>query len=173
MIIRNAENKDIHALSHLAQTTYADAFGHSFLSSDLAAHLAYHLSPSRFRQILARDTILLADVDGYLVGFVQFGLADGYVQAHSDRDWALHKLYVLADYQNRGIGSLLMEAALGQMEQEKAGRIFLDVWEHNPDAHRFYKRYGFRVIGEKQFAVASGAETSLDLIMVRHVSEGM
>lgn len=168
MIIRNAENKDIQALSHLAQITYSDAFGHSFLPSDLAAHLEYYLSPSRFIQILEQDTIFLADIDGRLVGFVQFGMADGYPQAYSDRDRALRKLYVLGDYQNRGIGRLLMEAALGQMEQEKADRIFLDVWEHNPGARRFYERYGFRVIGKKQFAVASGTETSLDLIMVRH-----
>ena len=54
---------------------------------------------------------------------------------------------------------------LEQLNQEASARIFLDVWEHNPGATQFYERYGFVVIGDRSFAVASGAETSLDLIM--------
>ena len=53
------------------------------------------------------------------------------------------------------------------MNQEEAARIFLDVWEHNPGAQRFYERYGFVVIGARSFAVAAGAETSLDLLVVQ------
>ena len=56
---------------------------------------------------------------------------------------------------------------LEQLNQEESARIFLDVWEHNPGARRFYERYGFVVIGDRSYAVASGAETSLDLIMVQ------
>ena len=64
------------------------------------------------------------------------------------------------------------EALLGKLhsliakEPEQAA-IVLDVWEHNPAAQRFYARYGFEVVGARAFVVASGAETSRDLIMVR------
>jgi ribosomal protein S18 acetylase RimI-like enzyme len=59
-------------------------------------------------------------------------------------------------------------AALSHPRMENAAGIYLDVWEHNQGAQRFYQRFGFQVIGSRAFEVESGAETSLDLIMVRH-----
>ncbi len=165
--IRRAEPKDIPNLSVLAQKTYADAFGFSFLPDDLAAHLQNNLSSTNFERMLAQDTILVAEVDRQMIGFVQFGNAAGYVDEHTPQDGALHKLFVLAEFQNQGIGTQLMDAALAQMDLQSIKAVYLDVWEHNPDAIRFYQRYGFEVIGERGFEVESGAETSMDLIMVR------
>lgn len=167
MIIRQAEQADISGLAKLAQKTYADAFGHSLLPDDLTAHLQNNLSPANFTQLVVDNTVLLAEIVGQMVGFVQFGSAADYVAEPSPQDGALDKLYVLAELQNRGIGSQLMDAALAQMDAQGIETIYLDVWEHNPGAIRFYQRYGFVVIGERHFAVASDAETSIDLIMVR------
>jgi len=50
---------------------------------------------------------------------------------------------------------------------EGTANIYLDVWEHNHGAQRFYRRYGFEVVGARSFEVESGAPTSLDLVMVR------
>jgi ribosomal protein S18 acetylase RimI-like enzyme len=60
-----------------------------------------------------------------------------------------------------------MQAALADPQLEHASTIYLDVWEHNPGALRFYRRHGFEVISTRTFAVESGAATSLDLIMAR------
>jgi GNAT superfamily N-acetyltransferase len=68
-----------------------------------------NLSSSRFKQVPTQDTILVAEAEGRMVGFVHSGMADGYPETNSERDWAVHKLYVLANYQNRVIGSLLMD----------------------------------------------------------------
>lgn len=167
MKIRSADPKDIQNLSDLAQKTYADAFGFSFLPADLAVHLQNNLSPANFTEMLVHDTILIAEIDEQMIGFVHFGDATGYVDEPTLKDGALHKLYVLADFQNRGVGSQLMAAALVQMAGQGIEAVYLDVWEHNPGAIKFYKRYGFEIIGERQFEVESGAETSMDLIMVR------
>jgi ribosomal protein S18 acetylase RimI-like enzyme len=63
-----------------------------------------------------------------------------------------------------------MEAALAHPQLKEARSIYLDVWERNHEALRFYRRYGFDVVGAHRFEVASGAPTDLDLIMVRRVS---
>ena len=165
--IRRAEPQDIQNLSALAQKTYTDAFGFSFFPDDLTAHLQSNLSPANFAYMLAHDTILVAEADGQMIGFVHFGDAAGYVDAPTSTDGALHKLYVLAEFQNQRVGSQLMDAALAEMASQGIEAVYLDVWEHNPGATRFYQRYGFVVIGERGFDVESGAETSLDLIMVR------
>jgi diamine N-acetyltransferase len=167
MIIRLANDSDIGPLSQLAVETYTAAFGHSFEPADLVAHLEHHLSPQCIWRILREDRVLVAEVDGRLVGYVQFGDSDFDAEAVNSGDQELRRLYVLPAYQNQGIGAHLMEAALDHPTIRAASRIFLDVWEHNPGAQRFYARHGFKVIGRRQFVVESGAETSDDLLMVR------
>ncbi len=174
MVIRQAAKSDAQTLSALAQKTFSDAFGESMSAPDLAAHLEKNLSIAKIEQLLEQDTLLVAEIDGRMVGFVQFGKRDpstklgtSFEQADSDTDQELRRLYVLREFQNRKIGAQLMNAALNHPRMKNAPRIFLDVWEHNHSAQRFYKRYGFQVIGARNFEVASGAETSNDLIMVR------
>jgi len=96
---------------------------------------------------------------------VQFGAAKP--SAADENDQELRRLYVHPEFQNRGYGTLLMEAALRHPRMSGARSIYLDVWEHNLGAQRFYRRYGFKVIGTRAFEVESGAATSLDLIMAR------
>lgn len=165
--VRQAASEDVPALSALARETYVDAFGHSFQASDLAAHLAAHLSPAGIARMVADDHVLVAEADRRLVGYVQFGPAYPPLSGASDADVELRRLYVHPDFQNRGVGSQLMDAALAHPAVAGAPRVYLDVWVHNPGARRFYERYGFRVIGERSFHIESGAETSPDWIMLR------
>jgi ribosomal protein S18 acetylase RimI-like enzyme len=166
MLIRPATPTDVIPLAHLAQETYTQAFGHSFSPADLAAHLAHQLAPQNFEYLLTHDTILLAEVDGQLVGYVQFGRGDGTIEGISPDAQELRRLYVQARYQNQGLGAQLMRAALDHPTLKNTD-VYLDVWEHNQGAQRFYARYDFKVIGTREFVVESGAETSLDLIMLR------
>ena len=170
MKIRQAEPSDVEMLSKLAMETYAAAFGHSFSPADLAAHLEKSLSPNNFKQISVEDTVLVAEVEDCMIGYVQFGKCD-FEEATSDSDQELRRLYVLAEFQNKGVGALLMSGALNHQNLKNARQIFLDVWEHNSGAQRFYVRYGFEVIGKREFVVESGAKTSFDLIMVRDQSK--
>lgn len=167
MIVRQADRRDARGWSDLAIRTYCESFGGSFSDADLAEILARTLSPDRFAEYLEEDVILLAEADQRLVGFIQFGPATSLDLKASDADRELRQLYVLSDYQDRGHGKSLMDAALAHPGLRDAGNIYLDVWERNHGARRFYERYGFEVIGERRLEVVSGAETDFDLIMVR------
>jgi ribosomal protein S18 acetylase RimI-like enzyme len=167
VIIRPAGTDDLASLSALARQTYADAFGHSFSAPDLVAHLAHHLADGYFRQDFEEDVFLLAEAEGCLIGFVQFGPLRIAVPAPSLGDQELRRIYVQADFQNKGIGRQLMEAALDHPRLTAAENIYLDVWEQNPGARRLYERYGFEVIGAHGLATASGTALDQDLIMVR------
>ncbi len=170
MIIRQAIPGDAQTLSALAIDTYADAFAHSMQASDLAAHVEQHLLPHHFERIVKDDTVLVAETQGRIVGFIQWGSADVPPASASNTDQEVRRLYVYAPFQNQGIGTQLMDTALNHPSLRDAERIFLEVWEQNDGARRLYERYGFEVIGERTFHVESGAETSLDLIMVRRAA---
>lgn len=171
ILIRPGVADDVPALTELAVTTYIAAFGHSFTPEDLGAHLAHNLAPANIARFIAEDVVLVAEVGtvtgGQLVGFIQFGTAGPEYAPETSRDQELRRLYVLGKLQNQGTGALLMGAALAHPQMQAAPAVYLDVWEHNHGAQRFYARHGFEVIGTRQFEVESGGETSLDLVMVR------
>jgi len=167
MIIREVLAGDIAALSELAQRTYAEAFGHSFSRSDLTAHLQNQLSTEYFRQASDADVILVADLDGSLIGYVQFGSVRIARVAASAEDQELRRLYVKAGFRGGGIGRRLLESALAHPRLAGAADIYLDVWERNDGARRFYEQFGFKVIGAHPLGVASGMASDLDLVMLR------
>jgi len=162
VVIRRAADVDIDALAALAATTYTSAFGHSMSPADLAAHLDRHLAPARIARMMQDDVFLVGHVAERMVGFVQFGPV-----ASVDGDRELRRLYVHDDFQGQGIGGELLEAALAHPHMQRAPNVILDVWEFNHGAQRFYRRYGFEVVGARPFEVASDEPTSLDLVMVR------
>ncbi len=172
MRLWQATQRDARALSELAQETYTDAFGASMSADDLRAHLERNLSAENLERMLGVDTFFVAKHEGQLIGYVQFGKCNpstefgtSFEQANAQTDYELKRLYVLREYQNQNIGSQLMNAALEHPLMKNAPRIFLDVWEHNHGAHRLYQRFGFQVVGARKFEVASGGETSADLVM--------
>lgn len=163
--IRPAIPGDAPALCAIAQKTYADAFGGSMLAGDLQAHLEKNLALGNIRAFLRDDVVLVAESAGRPVGYAQFGIfAPGALRENA---YELRRLYVLSEFQNRGIGSLLLDAALAHPQMQNAREIYLDVWERNHGAIRLYERFGFRVVGRREFAVASGTAADFDLIMVR------
>ena len=167
--IRKAQRVDVNSLSELAKTTYANAFGHSLNPPDLAAHLENNLSESCFEEFLDEDTILVAEHDNRLIGFIQIGVAwpETDDDDFSPEDAELRRIYVLAEFQGHGIGRQLIDAAFQEPRFAAARDIYLDVWEDNQRAQRLYESYGFRTIGKRAFQVESGAKTGFDLIMIR------
>ncbi len=169
MTIRALARNEVPALGALARQTYSDAFGHSFLPSDLEAYLRDALSDSYFERAFENDTFLVAHTHEQMIGFAQFGDLVSPIGSASKSDQEIRRIYVLKRFQNNGIGRKLMDAALTHPRLKQAPTIYLDVWERNDGARRLYERYGFVVIGAKSLLLASGVASDRDLIMVRRV----
>jgi ribosomal protein S18 acetylase RimI-like enzyme len=137
--IRPAEAADVHALSALAKRTWSAAFGDSVEPEDGEAELEDGRSDAYFLEALATKTILVAEADDILVGYVQFGDVGVPEVEPGPGDRGLHRLYVDSAHQGRGLGRMLLEAALRHPRLAEAGRIFLQVWEENPEPSAFTK----------------------------------
>ncbi len=157
-MIRPARTDDVPALADLARRTWLDAFGATVSPENAAAEAAEGRSEQRFHTVLEERTILVADENGALVGYVEFG------------DGELNRLYVETELQGRGIGRALLDAALAHPRLANAERVVLQVWDENTRAVGLYESVGFRRTGTKRFTI--GDEIVEDAVFELERSSG-
>jgi len=88
----------------------------------------------------------VARLDKKVVGFVSSGLEDG--------QWRIAQLYVGPESQGRGIGTELLQTALGWLGPEKD--VYLHVLAWNVNAVSLYEKFGFVKTG-REFPAEVGA----------------
>jgi diamine N-acetyltransferase len=167
--VRPATLGDVPALSELAKRTWADAFGGSVSPEDAAVELEETRSELYFTTALQDETVIVAEANDALLGYVQFGDVGIPEVAARPGDRQLRRLYVDAAAQGQGLGRRLMDAALEHPRLSAANRVFLTVWDQNPRAIGLYESLGFRAVGTTTFAI--GSEVVEDIVMVLDRSE--
>lgn len=161
MIIREATQSDAKQLSDLSVKTYVHAFGSPFSNPlDLEKWIEETRSEKYFKKIIEKGSVLVAEEDGVLIGYAEFGkIGVNYpIKDKAENDQILSRLFVLDEYQNKGIGKALLDKMLACKQMQMAGKIYLDVSKNNEGAQRLYKSYGFEDTGQ----IIDG-----DMIMVR------
>jgi GNAT superfamily N-acetyltransferase len=71
----------------------------------------------------------------------------------AERPFELKQLYTDPDRLGRGLGARLMDWALAEARKVGADVFELSVYADNPDAQRFYARYGLNKIADITFKV--------------------
>ena len=77
-----------------------------------------------------------------------------------------------ADWQGRGIGGALIDAALAHPRIPAGATVLLTVWEDNARAQAFYRRHGFATVGTCVLMLANGPADGRELIMARGLRRG-
>ena len=88
--------------------------------------------------------VLVADDNGDVVGYA-YAAAEGYdYMALRGPAGVLHDIIVDPKHRGRGVGRLLLEAALEFLRSRGAPRVVLSTAERNEAAQRLFARMGFR-----------------------------
>jgi ribosomal protein S18 acetylase RimI-like enzyme len=77
----------------------------------------------------------------------------------------LWRFYVDRSRHGQGIASQLMAAVEAAAMERGARTLWLGVWERNPRAVAFYRKYGFERVGEHAFVLGADAQT--DWVLAR------
>ncbi len=92
-------------------------------------------------------------------------------ETHSDfsssKAIEIARIYVLKKYHSKKIGATLMKYIFDYAKQNKFEIVWLGVWEFNPKAIAFYKRWGFEVFGQHIFTL--GTDDQNDLLMKKTI----
>lgn len=163
--LRRAVGADAPSLAVLAERTFRDAFGARNSPDNMDRHCARAFGTEIQRREIGDPHLLttVAEARGAMIGFSQLRLSNPHASVAARRPAEVHRIYVTAEWQGRGVAQALMQAALGIVASSGCDRLWLGVWEHNPKAIAFYRKLGFEVVGEHAFML--GDERQRDLIM--------
>lgn len=166
--IRRAVPADATPLAELAVRTFRDAFEADNRPEDVTAYLAESYSPARqLAEITSPDVVTLLATRDELAGFAQLRRLKTPACVTATRPVELWRFYVDKAWHGRGVAGRLMRAVLDEAAAIEATVLWLGVWERNPRAIAFYRKFGFVDVGTQEFRLGSDVQT--DRIMVRSV----
>ena len=168
--IRYGGPTDNVLLAEMGARTFADSFGADNTPENMQAYLAASFSPEKQAAELAEpgSVFLIAESEGGPVGYARLkegGPASGGAGAHPIE---IVRFYSVKEWIGQGVGAALMEACLEEAAKRGCDIVWLDVWEQNPRAITFYRKWGFEVVGEQAFQL--GEELQRDVLMQRQVA---
>lgn len=153
IILREAEIRDYEGLCQV----YAELD-----EQHRAHHPELFIEPESCRRTKEYITGMINDEDKVLLVAVAkreiAGLAECYIQRSGDfpilrqREWVqLDGIGVKKEYQDRHIGSLLLEKAVDWAKKKGMDRIELKVYTFNEHADLFYEKKGFKDLSKSKY----------------------
>lgn len=133
-------------------------------SEEFRVSLEEEIAFLRRRETDVRDCLIGAWLDGKLVGTVS-------VAAVSDRKRLRHRavlgISVLREAWGRGVGTMLMDAAVQTAQAAGFRQLELEVAADNERALRLYRRFGFEEYGRRPAGMRRDGVDVDEILMVR------
>jgi ribosomal protein S18 acetylase RimI-like enzyme len=165
VMIRYGTTGDAARLSEFAAKAFHDTFASDNAPVNIAAYLKASFSPEiQFNELSAPENIfLIAEIEVKLSGYAQLIMDSTEKSLQGTRPLELRRIYASQEYIGQGVGKELMSASIQEARQRGCDCIWLGVWEKNPRAIGFYKKWGFKEVGTHTFNV--GDDPQRDFIM--------
>ena len=170
--MRYATVEDAEMLADLSRRTFYDAFYDHPKNApeDTDAFMETAFNVPQTRKDLADEKLIfiIAEVAGEPAGYIKLRLDYSEPGITGEKPLEICRLYSEQKYIGKGVGAALMQAALDEAKKYERDTIWLGVWEYNPRAQAFYRKWNFEVCGSHVFQLGSDAQT--DLLMQRKVT---
>jgi len=165
--IRYATSADNVLLAKIGAETFAESFADHNSPEDMRVYLAASFNPEKQTCELAdpASKFIIVEHGTETVGYARlnFGPAPDVISANKPME--IVRFYATKAWIGKGVGPLLMEACLKEAQLAKCDVIWLDVWEENPRAIAFYRKWGFEKAGTQTFQL--GSDIQNDWLMAR------
>lgn len=172
MNIRYATPQDNTLLAEIGAETFYDSFAADNTPENMAAYLAAAFSPGIQERELADPAcrFLVAENEGEVVGYAQLKFAPAPEAIVGRKPVEIARFYARKAWIGRGAGPELMRRCLQEAAAAGCDVVWLGVWEQNPRAIAFYKKWGFEEAGRQTFHL--GDDPQQDLLLARPVEKG-
>jgi GNAT superfamily N-acetyltransferase len=159
MVIRPALPADAQDLAILGERLWRDTYAGLIPGSNLEVHLAETFGPGQQAAEVADPTCttLVIAAGDRLLGYAFLRACaptEETTHCHFKKPLGVARFYVDRSLHGTGSAQKLMAAVLSHADSAGHDGLWLQVWEENPRAIRFYAKAGFIDVGETVFCVA-------------------
>jgi ribosomal protein S18 acetylase RimI-like enzyme len=167
--IRIATIADSDLIRDLGIRIFSETFGPLNTPENMRAYLDEAFSPERVRAEISDpgSTHFVAESDGAAAGYARLRAGDAPPGTSGEQPVELVRLYVDRAHHGSGVAAALTQACLSHARDGGHDVVYLGVWEHNPRAVAFYRKWGFEQFGEHAFMLGDDEQT--DWLMRRDV----
>lgn len=169
LTIRYADASDAETLAELGARTFRETFADVNSPEDMRAYLSCAFTKERLASELSdeRSVFFVAESGGVATGYAKLRAGKFHEGVKGAKPVEIERLYVAREWLGRGAGHALMQACLDEACRRGYRTVWLGVWERNERARAFYRKWGFRDVGEQIFQLGSDAQT--DVVMERSI----
>jgi ribosomal protein S18 acetylase RimI-like enzyme len=167
--IRRADRGDAKRLSAVAEATFRATFSSHNTREDIDLHCRNTYSEEiQASEIADPDRVtLIGEQDDRLVGYAQLRWRKPPTCVIAETPGEIQRLYVVRNAQGKGVAHDLMNACIDELTRRRSDVAWLGVWEKNPRAIAFYRKFGFVEVGEHVFLL--GSDRQRDIVMTRPI----
>lgn len=162
--IVECEASDLQELSDMSVQTFSETFAKDNTKENMKEFLEKSYNVKTLTDEFNND-------NSRFYFLVHNGIKAGYLKVNLESDlvdlkniFEIERIYLLKEYQNHGLGKLLMNYAQEMALDLKKDGICLGVWENNFKAQRFYDRQGFKKVGAHDFNLGESRQTDYTLL---------
>jgi len=168
--IELCQPNELMLLRQLASKTFEDTYGIHNTPEVMADYLAKAFSEKQLHAELhnPESEFYILKVDDTWIGYIKVNEGKAQTEARTDNALELERIYVDRDFQGNGYGKLLIDKAMEVANLRKKERVWLGVWQRNPNAIQFYESQGYVKNGTHVFVI--GGEEQMDWIMEKETS---
>lgn len=169
IIIRLVWPDELSFLRTFSEHTFRAAWQDTNAAHDIDAYCADTFSTAQTQvEYEAPDSeFYFAVHHSAIVAYTKLNFAITPAALGTARTVQIERLYVHPDWQNHGIGTVLLNFADKRAKETNSHWLWLTVWQKADRSRYFYERHGFEIFGESHFQLGTDAQT--DWMMKRAV----
>lgn len=160
---------DVIELQKISRQTFCETFAESNSEENMAIYLKKNLSLIQLSTELKNPDsfFYFALLDQKVIGFLKLNTGLTQTEPADKTAVEIERIYVLKEFHGKHVGQLLDDKALQTAKDMEAPNIWLDVWEQNPRAIRFYQKNGFTDFDKHIFILRS--DEQVDIVMKKDI----
>ncbi len=165
VVLRTLTENDLLTLEEISRKTFFETFVEDNTSADMEQYLADKFDKKQLKKELNEhdSQFFFSELDEKATGYLKINIKKAQTENIIDNALEVERIYVVSEYQNKGIGQLLLDKAFEIARSKNIKDVWLGVWEKNSGAIAFYKRNGFTKFGKHIFKL--GADEQIDIMM--------
>jgi ribosomal protein S18 acetylase RimI-like enzyme len=163
MKIQIANQSHLDELLKVAYQTFVDTYGHLNTPDNLQQYVAENFTKEALWHEMQEEGayFLVGILDGIIVAYAK--LRTNEVEFPNRNALEIQRIYLQKTLHGLRLGSKMMQACIDLAKQKGYAEICLGVWEENPKAIQFYKKWGFEIFDSHPFVI--GEEVQNDYLM--------